>query len=221
MWITPDGPRVLSNKEKDLFIAAAGTGIKMFAEFAVDGSYKPFLDGSRWDALHWHQQVCAISEVAKHLLEGDTVELKPTDWTDQTIAAVYDFAIYTNPLDFEPEAIEAAKEMGMQIKSPRDEEQLAKIIKQMRDKIIGKKTTKKQKIEMFGESYYTEPFPAFSIDRFTKAYELIGEDPEFAMECLPKVIKNRHAAGFENSDAKDYKPWYPIYANKEIRICWK
>lgn len=230
MWITPIGKRILTGKEKELFVAAASMGIDMLSELAAEGGYSPTPNaGSRWDTLHWHQQICAIGEVSKHLINNETSETNPTEWSDVTIAAIYDFIIYTNPSDFESFIIEAANEVGIKNISLNPDggnssTKLDKVLRFMRDRIIGKRKTKKQIIEEHGECYYTEPFPAFSMNRFINAYNLFDKAPIFGIAALPKVIKNRNDAGFENqlSDDKNAcKPWYPIYNKGQIKICWK
>lgn len=230
MWITPIGKRILTGKEKELFIAAAGMGIDMLSELAAEGGYSPTPNaGSRWDALHWHQQICAIGEVSKYLINNDAAETIPTEWSDITIAAIYDFIIYTNPSDYESFIIEAANEVEMKNINLNPEggnspNKLDRVLKFMRDRIIGKKKTKKQTIQEYGECYYTEPFPAFSMNRFLNTYNLFNKPAAFGTTALPKTIKNRNEAGFENElpDNKNAcKPWYPIYYKDKIMIYWK
>lgn len=221
MWITPLGKRVLKNKEKDLFMAAASTGIDILSEIANDG-YAPVSNGNRWDNLYWHQQVCAIGEVAKHMIEKNQVEVIPCEWGELTINSIYDFIIYTNSQEFEETIVEAAREANIKIKDVGNNasSKLDSVLRQMKSRIIGKQT-KKQKIEQFGESYYTEPFPAFSMDKFMQTYEMFNKESSFGITQLPRVIQNRFALGFEKDNKISYKPWYPIYSKKEIRICWK
>lgn len=221
MWITPLGKRILENKEKNLFMAAASTGIDILSEIAND-NYSPMPDGNRWDNLYWHQQICAIGEVSKNMIGMSKVEIPPCEWSELTINSIYDFIIYTNSQEFEDVIVDAAREANIKIKNVGENSasKLDSILRQMKSRIVGKQT-KKQKIEKFGESYYTEPFPAFSMDRFMQTYEMFNKEYSFGMAQLSKVIQNRFALGFEENNKTNYKPWYPIYNKKEIRFCWK
>lgn len=217
MLTTPLGKRALKNKEKDLFMIAAGTGIDILTEIANDG-YMPSLTGNRWDGLRWYQQICAIGEISRHLIE-ESSSMAPSEWSDLTVSSIYDFIIFTNPREFESNIMEAAEESGIKIKGANSDQRLDRILRAMRDRIINKQT-KKSKIEKFGQAYYGELFPAFSMTRFTKTYEFFEKNPRLAVFQLPRSIQNRISNGFENEQI-DYKPWYPLYNKKEVIFCWK
>lgn len=223
MWSTSLGKRTLTGKERDLFVAAAGMGIDMLTELASEGCAPAPFDASRWDNLFWHQQVCAIGEVSKHLLQDDANELTPSEWSEMTISSIYDFILFTNPFDFKNEIIDAANEVGINAKIHSNPNvKLDKILRQMRDRIIGKKKTKKEKIKEFGDSYYTEPFPSFSMDKFIEAHKVLDKASDLAVSALPKTIQNRNLNGFETLVKNEkIKPWYPIYSKKTILFCWK
>lgn len=215
----------ITKEEKELFIVAAAMGIEMLSEINIDG-YTPNIDleTKRWDNLYWHQQVCAIGQVANDLLNSKQSTYPFfSEWSRLTIASIYDFIIYSSPLDFELYIVAAAQSAKINIKPNHNlPSKLDSVLRKLRDRIIGPKLSKKKIAEQFGDSYYSESFPAFSIDKFEKAYDLLNkENKSFAFSRLPNSIQKRIQNGFEEETRISYKPWYPIYSKQEIIFCWK
>ncbi len=208
MWQTPLGPRVLQGAEGDLFIMAAGVYQSILIDMVGEGedlagSLSP--GTNRWEQIPWHQQVCAIGEIARHML--GCVDDEPPElaaWNEIAIHMIYDFLMDSDDVkSFGPFVAKAAFEAGFIPKKCRLEvEQFRALLGQLRDRVLHDRdfdladvaVVREGGLEALGLSneYFATLFPAFTMERFLGSLVLLNEDcAESASTLLPEHLRSR------------------------------
>jgi hypothetical protein len=202
MWQTPLGPRVLQGAEAELFRVAAGIYQTILLDMVGEGvdlagETSPEVD--RWERIPWHQQVCAIGEVASYLLgyTEDACAPMATAWAEITIFKIYDFLIDSEDVEsFGEYVVRAAVAAGLWPKKKRaiDSEQYKALLVQLRDRLIHDRDFGFEEVERvrrqglkalaLPEDYFAALFPSFTMGRFMASLALLNDDRVMTASAL-------------------------------------
>lgn len=226
MWHTPLGLRNLRGSEADLFKCAAGIYQSILLDMVSEGEN---LDGTlvapdvnRWERIPWHQQVCAIGEVAKHILDyADDPAPQLAAWNEITIYKVYEFLIDSDDVEsFGKYVVRAAFETGLVAKKCKPTvKSFKRLLSQLRDRVLHLRDFDASDVERvranglkalgMRDGYFAALFPTFTMERFLASLVLLNEDrAESASALLPHHCRSRFERSLDTVPA-DPLDWFP------------
>lgn len=223
MWQTPLGTRSLQGSEAELFRVAAGIHQDILLDMVENNEpdMGGDLKGDRWEQIPWHQQICAIGEVARYVLDY-TDEEPPAlaAWSELTIWKIYDFLIDSEDVEsFGKLVVRASFEAGFLRKKRKiSAKEYKDLVGRLRDRLLHEREFTPEDVEEvrsqgmavlgLGDEYFSKLFPAFTMERFLASLTLLNDERvESASALLPDHCRSRFDA---NLDAvSDPIEWHP------------
>jgi hypothetical protein len=226
MWQTPIGTRILQGAEADLFRVAAGMfqdGVLGIIEMEDDPGSDTGPDADRFARLPWYQQICAVGEVARHLLDyTDDPEPPLWAWNELTIYTVYDCFMHVARKSDARYVLRAAREVGLTNKKRiTSKSEFKDLTGRMLHRILNNRDFTQADVERvrekgmkalgLREDYWGALFPAFTMERFLASITLLNEDwAETASALLPPACRARFEHGIDETiEIPEDLAWHP------------